>query len=158
MSHTEAPISITVKTAAGSLVTVRASHGDELDQTVANGLAAIISATQELEAGIRGAHAPAVSAPASTPSMQDIQAAFGGTITDIQYHDTPAPAQTAPSLGGGRNCPHGRMTPIQGMGKDGKPYKGYFCPAPKGSFDKCKNQYIKITDLEWNTFVPEQIK
>ena len=112
MSHSEAPISITVKTAAGSLVTVRASHGDELDQTVANGLAAIISATQELEAGIRGAHAPAV----STPSMQDVQAAFGGTITDIQYHDTPAPAQTAPSLGGGRNCPHGRMTPIQGMG------------------------------------------
>lgn len=155
MSHTEAPISITVKTAAGSLVTVRAEHGEELDQVVANGLAAIISATQELEAGIRGAHAPVVSAPAPL----DVQAAFGSTITDVQYTPTaPTPVASAPGLGGNRNCPHGRMTPIQGMGKDGKPYKGYFCPAPKGAFDKCKNHYIKVTDLEWNTFVPEQIK
>ena len=160
MSHSEAPISITVKTAAGSLVTVRAEHGEELDQTIANGLAAIISATQELEAGIRGAVAP------SQPKV-DVQAAFGSTITAVNYADgvsvsetttTSAPVQSAPSLGGGRACAHGRMTPIQGMGKDGKPYKGYFCPAPKGAFDKCKNVYIKITDLEWNTFVPEQIK
>ena len=102
MSHSEAPISITVKTAAGSLVTVRAEHGDELDQTIANGLAAIISATQELEAGIRGASAP-------SQSKVDVQAAFGSTVTAVEYHDTPtttAPvASTTPSLGGGRNCP-----------------------------------------------------
>ena len=160
MAHSEAPISITVKTAAGSLVTVRAEHGDELDQTVANGLAAIISATQELEAGIRGVSAPGIKAP-SQPAV-DVQAAFGSTITNVSYDDAPtmpAPVQqSAPTLGGGRRCAHGNMTAIQGMGKDGKPYKGYFCPAPKGAFDKCKNQYIKFTDLEWNTFVPEQIK
>lgn len=156
MSHSEAPISITVKTAAGSLVTVRAEHGEELDQVVANGLAAIISATQELEAGIRGAAPTPV--PMSAPAV-DVQAAFSSTITDVQYTPTAtAPVASTPSLSGGRNCPHGRMTPIQGMGKDGKPYKGYFCPAPKGAFDKCKNHYIKVTDLEWNTFVPEQIK
>jgi hypothetical protein len=63
----------------------------------------------------------------------------------------------APSIGG-RNCPHGRMTAIQGMGKDGKPYKGYFCPAQKGAFDKCKNQYVNIQSPEWNTFAPEQVK
>jgi hypothetical protein len=50
------------------------------------------------------------------------------------------------------------MTAIQGMGKDGKPYKGWFCPAPKGAFDKCKNQYVTVQSPEWNTFVPEQIK
>jgi hypothetical protein len=50
------------------------------------------------------------------------------------------------------------MTAIQGMGKDGRPYKGWFCPAPKGAFDKCKNQYVANTSPEWNTFVPEQIK
>jgi hypothetical protein len=158
MSHSEAPISITVKTAAGSLVTVRASHGEELDQVLVNGLDAIVSATQELEAGIRGVSAPGIKAPAV-----DVQAAFGSTITNVNYDDAPTMAaptavQSAPALGGQRTCPHGRMTPIQGMGKDGKPYKGYFCPAPKGAFDKCKNHYIKVTDLEWNTFVPEQIK
>ncbi len=49
MSHSEAPISITIKTAAGSLVTVRAENGTELDGLVAQGLDAITSATMELE-------------------------------------------------------------------------------------------------------------
>lgn len=148
MAHTEAPISITVKTAAGSLVTVRAEDGHELDNTVAQALDAIVSATQELESAIRGASAPT--------TAQSVAAALGGNIIET---GTTIPAQeyTQPSVGG-RNCPHGKMTAIQGMGKDGKPYKGYFCPAPKGAFDKCKNQYIQMKDLEWNTFVPEQVK
>ena len=148
MSHTEAPISITVKTAAGSLVTVRASHGEELDQLIANGLDSIVSAATELEAGIRGGQ-PAM-------SVQSVAAALGGSVIET---GTTIPAQEyAPAAIGGRNCPHGRMTPIQGMGKDGKPYKGYFCPAPKGAFDKCKNQYINMQSPDWNTFVPEQVK
>ena len=58
VSHTEAPISITIKTAAGSLVTVRASDGTELDNIVAQGLDAITSATMELEKAIRGTIPP----------------------------------------------------------------------------------------------------
>lgn len=151
MSHSEAPISITVKTAAGSLVTVRAESGEELDQTVANALAAITSATQELESAIRG----------GTPTVaQTLQAQLGAQVIDTTYHAPEVP-QSAPIVGsitGKRGCAHGVMTAIQGLGKDGKPYKGYFCPAPKGAFDKCKNQYVKVTDLEWNTFVPDQVK
>jgi hypothetical protein len=151
---TEAPISITVKTAAGSLVTVRAESGDELDQVVAQSIAAIASAAQELEAAVRGASAPA------TPTVQSVAAALGGNIIETgttipaQEYTQPAPVASI----GGRGCAHGKMTAIQGMGKDGKPYKGYFCPAPKGAFDKCKNQYVVIQSPEWNTFVPEQIK
>ena len=148
MASTEAPISITVKTAAGSLVTVRAEDSHELDNTVAMSLAAIASAVTELETAIRGASAPAM-------STQQVAAALGANVIDT---GTTIPAQEYASSIGGRNCPHGRMTPIQGMGKDGKPYKGYFCPAPKGAFDKCKNQYINIQSPEWNTFVPEQVK
>jgi len=150
---TEAPISITVKTTAGSLVTVRAENGEELDNIVAHSIAAIASAAQELEAAVRGASAPAMSA-------QSVAAALGGNIIETgttipaQEYAQPAPV---PSIGG-RGCAHGKMTAIQGMGKDGKPYKGYFCPAPKGAFDKCKNQYVPNTSPEWNTFVPEQIK
>lgn len=149
MSHSEAPISITVKTAAGSLVTVRAQHGDELDQTVATGLAAIISATQELEAGVRG-----------TTTSNSAQAVMANLVDTLGATSIPAQAYVnppQPSIGG-RNCPHGHMTAIQGMGKDGKPYKGYFCPAQKGAFDKCKNQYVTVQSPDWNTFVPEQIK
>ena len=47
MPSTEAPISITVKTAAGSLVTVRAESGEELDQVVALSLASLSSAVHE---------------------------------------------------------------------------------------------------------------
>lgn len=150
MPSTEAPISITVKTPAGSLVTVRAENGDELDNVIALSVHAIASAAQELESAVRGTPAP---------SAQSVAAAFNGNIIET---GTPVPAQEyapAPTqIIGGRNCPHGKMTAIQGMGKDGKPYKGWFCPAPKGAFDKCKNQYVTVQSPEWNTFVPEQIK
>ncbi len=150
MPSTEAPISITVKTPAGSLVTVRAESGEELDNIVALSVHAIASAATELEAAVRGA----TPAPAAQPVMSaaSVAAALGGNIIE-----TPAPVATAPTIGG-RSCPHGKMTAIQGMGKDGRPYKGWFCPAPKGAFDKCKNQYVANTSPEWNTFVPEQIK
>ena len=138
MASTEAPISITVKSAAGSLVTVRAETGAELDTIIAEGLDAIASAAMELEKAIRG-NTPA---PMTTKA---VAAALGATIIDSP-------------VGGGRNCPHGKMTAIQGTGKDGSMYRGYFCPAPKGSFDKCKNVYLKTTDAAWNTFVPEQVK
>ena len=151
MPSTEAPISITVKTPAGSLVTVRAESGDELDNVIALSVHAIASAAQELESAVRGTPAP---------TAQSVAAAFNGNIIETgtpvpaQEYTQPAPTQTI----GGRNCPHGKMTAIQGMGKDGKPYKGWFCPAPKGAFDKCKNQYVTVQSPEWNTFVPEQIK
>jgi hypothetical protein len=156
---TEAPISITVKTAAGSLVTVRAESGEELDQIVALSVHAIASAAQELETAVRGG--------TTTPTAQSVAAALGGNIIDtIGGTSVPADAYAnqqpvvAPPVAtlGGRACAHGKMTAIQGMGKDGKPYKGYFCPAPKGAFDKCKNQYVVVQSPEWNTFVPEQIK
>ena len=152
MPSTEAPISITVKTPAGSLVTVRAESGDELDNIVALSVHAIASAAQELETAVRGG--------TPTPTAQSVAAALGGNIIETgttipaQEYAQPAPVATL----GGRACAHGKMTAIQGMGKDGKPYKGYFCPAPKGAFDKCKNQYVVVQSPEWNTFVPEQIK
>jgi hypothetical protein len=153
VSSTEAPISITVKTPAGSLVTVRAEHGDELDNVVAHSLDAIRSAVTELEAAVKGV--ALVAAPAQAPSMapEQVAAALGASIIDN------APATTsAPSIGGGRNCPHGKMTAIQGTGKDGRMYRGYFCPAPKGAFDKCKNDYVRVGSADWNVFVPDQVK
>lgn len=147
MNHTEAPISITVKTAAGSLVTVRASSGEELDQVVALALASITSATQELESAIRGT--------VSSMSTAQVAQSLGAHI--VENHPTSAPATSIPSIGG-RNCPHGKMTAIQGTGKDGRIYRGYFCPAPKGALDKCKNQYVTAGSPEWSTFVPDQVK
>jgi len=152
VASTEAPISITVKSTAGSLITVRAEHGDELDQVISSALDAIKSAVTELEAAAKGV------TPVQNQPMAPAQvaASLGASIID----NTPVASGgwgSAPSING-RNCPHGKMTAIQGTGKDGQMYRGYFCAAQKGAIDKCRNQYVRAGSPEWNTFVAEQVK
>ena len=156
MTHSEAPISITVKSAAGSLVTVRASSADELDQTIAMTLASLASATEELEKAVRGTGFSAPAATAATPvapAVGYLANALGGTVVSESF--TPS----APPAGGGqRMCVHGTMTRIHGMtGKFG-PYKGHFCPAQKGDMTKCATQYVKAGSPEFASFVADQTK
>jgi len=143
--HTEAPISITVKSAAGSLITVRASNAEELDQSVAMSLASLASATTELEAAIRGA-APVNPAVPPQPAIAAVAAAFNAT----EIVTTPG--------AGARQCPHGTMTRIHGLtGKFG-PYKGHFCPAKQGDMTKCTTVYVKAGSAEFATFQADQTK
>lgn len=159
MSSTEAPISITVKSQAGSLITVRAETGNQLDNLVVEALDAIKGAVSELEAAAKNQSSPAAMTPAQ------VAASLGANIIDNQPASAAdyntggwaTPATSAPAISG-RICPHGKMTAIQGTGKDGKTYRGYFCPAAKGAFDKCKNVYARVGTPEWNTFVPDQVK
>ena len=138
MASSEAPISINLKTAGGTGITLRAESAEQFADMIAQSIHTLVDAVAEVETAVRGNN------PAPMP-VKSVAAALGATIIDN-------------SIGGGRNCPHGRMTAIQGTGKDGSMYRGYFCPAPKGSFDKCKNVYLKTTDSAWNTFVPDQVK
>jgi len=147
MSNAEAPISITSKTPSGSLVTIRANTGEELDQLVALSLASVSSAVTELEGAIRG------SAPIAQANVAYATQQFQAT----HLQDTP-PFNPAPSIGGGRNCPHGKMTALQGPSKNGGVYKGYFCPSAQGDPSKCKTIYVQKHEPDWNTFVPDKIK
>ena len=143
--HTEAPISITVKSVAGSLVTVRASNAEELDQTVALTLASLASATAELEAAVRGS-APVNTAVPPQPAIAAISSAFNAS----EIVTTPG--------AGARQCPHGTMTRIHGLtGKFG-PYKGHFCPAKQGDPTKCTTIYVKAGSGEFATFMADQTK
>ena len=149
MASTEAPISITVKTAAGSLVTVRAENGVELDQVIAMDLAALASAVHELEAAVK----PTNTAVPPNPQMAAIATSFGATEVAPFV-----PAAYANVTDGQRVCPHGMMTRIHGLtGKFG-PYKGHFCPAKQGDMTKCTTQYIKANQPEWNSFQADQTK
>jgi hypothetical protein len=154
MANAEAPISITVKSIAGSLVTLRADTAEELDQRVALSIASLTSATQEMEAAIRSITASNAAVPPN-PQVATIATAFGGTVVDS--FDAPV----VPSMGAGsRTCPHGTMTRIHGLtGKFG-PYKGHFCPAKQGDPSKCQppNIYVKQNSPEWNSFQPDQTK
>ena len=152
MTHSEAPISITVKSAAGSLVTLRATTAEELDQVVALSIASLASATAELEAAVRGAN----TAVPPQPQAAAIATAFGGAIISETTNTYPA-QDYAPSQGA-RMCPHGAMTRIHGLtGKFG-PYKGHFCPARQGDPTKCQTQYVKAGSPEFATFVADQTK
>jgi hypothetical protein len=55
-----------------------------------------------------------------------------------------------------RHCLHGKMSAIQGQGQYGV-YKGFFCAAPQGATDKCKTIYLKKTEPDWNSYVPEKM-
>ena len=169
MPSTEAPISINLKSAGGTGITLRAESAEEFADMIANGIHIIVDAVKEVEIATKGLVAPSIpvtTMPTMPPTAAGIAAQFGAQFVDTigatsvsaQEYTQPThnPAQVS-SLGG-RNCPHGKMTAIQGMGKDGKPYKGFFCPAPKGSFDKCKNQYVNMQSPDWNTFVPDSVK
>jgi hypothetical protein len=148
MSSTEAPISITAKTAAGTLVTLRAETPEDLGNLVAQGIFAIADAVKEIELNVRGAGNAAVP-PA--PAVGYAANALGGTV--VSQTTAPMDGKT-----GQRMCPHGTMTRIHGLtGKFG-PYKGHFCPAQQGDPTKCTTQYIKQNQPEWNVFQADQTK
>ena len=153
MSHTEAPISINLKTAAGTQLTLRANTPDEFTALTTQ-VFAIVEAIDEVEKAV---HSTGFSAPAATPTNPAVgyaAQALGGTVVSEQFV-----APTPPPAGNGqRMCPHGTMTRIHGMtGKFG-PYKGHFCPAKQGDPTKCATQYIKANSPEFATFVADQTK
>jgi hypothetical protein len=154
--HTEAPISITVKSPAGSLITVRASNAEELDQTVALTVASLASATVELEAAVRGA-APVNAAVPPNPVVGMLATQLGATVISETPVQAGPPAFVSPGAGA-RQCPHGTMTRIHGLtGKFG-PYKGHFCPAKQGDPTKCTTVYVKAGSPEFATFTADQTK
>ena len=151
MPSAEAPISINLKTAAGTQITLRAETPDEFTSLTSH-VFQIVEAVGEVETAVRGTNA----AVPPNPQVAAIATQFGATVVDS--FDSPA-VPVAPAMGAGsRNCPHGTMTRIHGLtGKFG-PYKGYFCPAKQGDPTKCTTQYIKQNQAEWNSFTPDQTK
>jgi hypothetical protein len=106
---------------------------DQIDQGVFAELAERTVAAAEF---FRAAHnvkkGLAANEAASAPAQQDGGASNYAT-------NSGAPAQQ----GEGKTCIHGAMTYREGVGKQsGKPYKAYFCPAPKGSA-QCSPEFLR---------------
>jgi hypothetical protein len=62
-----------------------------------------------------------------------------------------APAPAAFSNAAIPQCVHGAMTGRSGSSAKG-PWKGWFCPTPKGTPDQCKAQFLDRKSPEWNNF------
>jgi hypothetical protein len=159
MSHTEAPISINLKTAAGTQLTLRANTPDEFTALTSQ-IFAIVEAIDEVEKTVRSTASSAPSATPIAPAVGYLANAMGGTVVSESWNSPQpinAPIGGAP-VGGQRACPHGTMTRIHGLqGKFG-PYKGHFCPAKQGDPTKCATQYVKAGSPDFATFVADQTK
>ena len=149
--HTEAPISINLKTPAGTQLTLRANTPDEFT-ALTSGIFQIVEAISEVENATRGSNA----AVPPQPQVASIAAQFGATVIETG-NTIPAQEYAAPGVGA-RQCPHGTRTRIHGLtGKFG-PYKGHFCPAKQGDPSKCTTIYVKAGSPEFASFVADQTK
>ena len=64
-----------------------------------------------------------------------LKAALGATPVE-------QPRISSASAENKKTCKHGEMTFRNGSSAKG-PWKGYFCPSPKGTADQCEPQFIR---------------
>jgi hypothetical protein len=159
MSHSEAPISINLKTKAGTQLTLRANTPDEFTSITA-AIYPIVEAIEEVEKAVQSTGFSAPAATPTNPAVGYLANSMGATVVSESWN-SPQPTNPpigGPAVGGQRMCPHGAMTRIHGLqGKFG-PYKGHFCPAKQGDPTKCATQYVKANTPEFATFVADQTK
>ena len=80
-----------------------------------------------------------------TPEIQAVETLFNAQgVLKEALGATPVEQSTAKSApsGAGKSCKHGDMTFRTGSSAKG-PWKGYFCPSPKGTPDQCEPQFIR---------------
>lgn len=110
------------KTSQGTLVNVYLYSYEEDD--IRKALDAIANVTPEINAVETLYNAQGV-----------LKEALGATPVE-QKKSTPAST-------GGKTCKHGEMKYITSKPGSAKVWKGYFCPAPKGTEDQCEPQFIR---------------
>ena len=125
---------VNVKTAIGTIVTVRGDTAQALVENINDfeqqGAALAIAALESLVTG-----------KPSAPTVDAVVAAVGGTVVEERFAPVAPAAAPAPAAGS-RTCKHGEMTYRTGNGAKG-PWRGYFCPTPKGTPDQCSPQFVR---------------
>ena len=79
----------------------------------------------------------------------DLATLIMNTASDLGISATPATNQAylkaalgAQEIAADKMCKHGNMTLKSGTGAKG-PWKGWFCPSPKGTPDQCQPVFIR---------------
>lgn len=112
---------VNFKAPDGTLINLYAANKEELEAllTAAQDFSTLIGSVSQ-SFGSAGIAAPVRSA--GVPSAPGLN---------------PLDDRANPPAGGGNTCRHGVMQYKEGVSAKG-PWKGYMCPAPKGTPDKCK--------------------
>jgi hypothetical protein len=78
-----------------------------------------------------------------TPEIEAIQTILQAKkLAEIALGAKPVEQKRQSSGDGPKTCKHGEMTFRTGQSAKG-PWKGYFCPSPKGTPDQCEPQFIR---------------
>ena len=119
---------------------------DQIDQGVFAELAERTVAAAEF---FRAAHnvkkGLAANEAASAPAQQNGPSwSQGGSRQDGGASNYATNSGAPAQQGEGKTCIHGPMTYREGVGKQsGKPYKAYFCAAPKGTANQCAPEFVR---------------
>lgn len=134
-------VQVNFKTPRGTLINV---YGDD-EQSFDFGLAILvdrIAQLAEIEQQLSGA-----GAVAEQITLAPVQPPAAAGFTEPAPQAPPAASWGAPAApaaftqGATRQCVHGAMVARSGSGAKG-PWKGWFCPTPKGTPDQCKAQFL----------------
>ena len=133
---------VNVKNSKGTIITFRGDTALELNQNIGD----FINAGLEFAIGNVESILLGTSAPAANP-VATVQAVFpDAQVTQVTPTAAPVqqPVQDASSAApAGAVCRHGNMTWKTGIGKTGKEWKAWMCPAPQGAADKCDPQWVR---------------
>jgi hypothetical protein len=126
-------IQVSPKLADGTLINLRAETPEEAEKVLAWATANASLVTDTVKAFV-GTAVVTQSFPGAQVVEQN-----GPSWSQQGSQQQAPPAQQ----GEGKTCIHGAMTYREGVGKQsGKPYKAYFCPAPKGSA-QCSPEFLR---------------
>lgn len=118
---------INYKLSDGTLINLYATDIKDLETGLAD-LGMVASLIKSTGSDLGGGSATASAVAALTA---------GGFATPVESAPQAAPAA------GGNACRHGAMVFKDGTNAQGKPWKAWMCPAPRGAQDKCEPIWIR---------------
>jgi len=130
----------------GTKVQANFKIGNDLFNVYANSMVEFVDLLAELEeSGITAIHSVQSKLGAS-----HTVATARATATPVPQNDAPPASFTAAAT---KQCAHGDMVPRKGTNSRG-PWRGWYCPTPKGAPDQCKPVYVdrEKQPTEWNNF------
>lgn len=118
-------LQVNFKTPGGALVNAYADDASELE--------VLLKSLQDLSSTI-------ISTEKVLLHSGNVQNLIAQELGGQVVASTPAPAAESAIPDG--HCKHGKLKWLESKPGDPKQWKGWFCPAPKGTVDQCKPRFI----------------
>jgi hypothetical protein len=149
MSDETTMVQASPKTPAGTLLNAKGHDEQSFAYALAilhDNVPAILALEQALKAGTVAADTFGLHPEQPVPTPPPVPA----PPSPSSWGTAPKPTQSFQQAAT-PNCAHGFRTARTGSGAKG-PWRGWFCPSPKGTPDQCKAIFVDRGTPEWNSF------